>query len=780
VVIPSQRRTGDIDAGIEWTDDPERVSAIDLPVLGMTCAACVRRVEKAVAALPGVIRSEINLPLSRASIQFHPSQVAVVALAQAIRGAGYQVPEDALHPQADGAERSAASAVAQAGQREQRSLRRDFYWAWGLTLPLLVVAMSHGALPGTAGMTGMVAQAVLGSAVVFGPGRRFFAAGVVAMRHRSPDMNSLIALGCGASWGVSMVGVLIHLADASGRAAMPPLYFEAAAAIVAFVLLGKRLEARARQQVTAAVSGLAALLPRQCARIEANGSEIQIDPAELMPGDQVRIRPGQRLPADGTVIDGESTVDESLLTGESAAIEKSPGSAVYAGAVNHAGILVVRVARSGRHTALGRISAAVEAAQSGKAPIARLADRVSAVFVPVVLAIATVTLCVWALVDGSGDGLVRGIERFVAVLVIACPCALGLATPAAVAVATGRGAELGILFKGGPALEAASRIDTVCLDKTGTLTAGFPSVVEVVLASSAECSPDQLVAAAAALEQVSEHPLGKAVVREAARRGLFLTEPREVVIDAGGGISGRVDGHRVAVGNQRYVAALTLTPASGSDHERWLASCVAAGRTPLWVIRDGVWIGSISLAEPALPEARAVVAELGRMNIAVQMITGDHAGAAAAVATEVGIAIVHSQVPPLEKAHLVRQAKVGGHHVAMVGDGVNDAVALAASDLGVAMGHGTEVAMSAGDVTLVRGGLASLVTALALARATMHTIRANLFWAFVYNAIGIPLAAGVFTPITGWQLSPVFASAAMSLSSVSVLLSSLRLRRFAR
>jgi P-type Cu+ transporter len=763
VVIPSQRLTGDIagDLGAEVPAAAETSTTIELPVLGMTCAACVRRVEKAVAALRGVTLAEINLPLSRASIQFHPSLVAVETLAQAIRGAGYEVPEDALTPQpvsSDGSS-SLASRIAEAGQREQARLRRDLMLALGLTAPLLVVAMSHGALPFTDGMTGMLAQGVLSSAVVLGPGWRFFTSGLTALRHRSPDMNSLIALGCGASWGVSMVGLLMHLTRVG---TMPPLYFEAAAAIIAFVLVGKWLEARARQQVTAAVSGLAALLPKRAARLDAEGGEHLIDPAALVAGDLVRIRPGEHLPADGTVIEGESTVDESLLTGESAAVEKSQGSAAQCGVA----------------------AAAVEAAQGGKAPIARLADRVSAVFVPSVLAIAAVTFCVWALVDASGDGLLRAVERFVAVLVIACPCALGLATPAAVAVATGRGAELGVLFKGGPAIEAASRIDTVCLDKTGTLTAGEPSVVEVVAADVGDLawSQDALVAVAASLEQASEHPLGKALVREASRRGLTLTSPREVVVDAGGGLSGEVAGHRIAVGNLRYaLAALAVLPASGAgidEQDPWLARCIAAGSTPLWVIRDGSWIGSLALAEPAVPAARAVISELHRMKVTVQMITGDHPGAAAAVAAAAGIEIVHSQVRPLEKARLVEQAKLGGHHVAMVGDGVNDAVALAASDLGVAMGGGTDVAMSASEVTLVRGGLTSLVTALALARATMHTIRANLFWAFVYNAVGIPLAAGVFAPLTGWQLSPVFASAAMSLSSVSVLLSSLRLRRF--
>ena len=489
---------------------------IELPVLGMTCAACVRRVEKAMAAVPGVGTTEINLPLSLARIELLPAAPApgvansvtdgaiggaigptdeaaaeaarsatLLALAAAIRDAGYEVPDDALHPAAPMA---AEQATAAAELQSARALRRDLAISLLVTSPLLVLAMSHGAWPALSTWPGLVAQAVLGTAVVVGPGRRFFSAGLRALRHRAPDMNALIALGCGASWLVSMVELGFHLRH-GGHGAMPGLYFEAAAAIITFVLLGKWLEARARQRVAAAVTHLAALLPKQAARLTEDHREELVDPSALVPGDRVRIRPGEQLPADGTVLEGESTVDESLLTGESAAIDKSEGSPVYAGATNHSGTLIMRVARSGAETTLGRIAAAVQAAQGQKAPIARLADKVSAVFVPVVLALATVTFLAWALADPSTAGLLVAVERFVAVLVIACPCALGLATPAAVAVATGRGAELGVLFRGGPALEAASHIDTVCLDKTGTLTAGAPSVTMVEVAPGLDLAP---------------------------------------------------------------------------------------------------------------------------------------------------------------------------------------------------------------------------------------------------------------------------------------------------
>lgn len=759
------------------TDGPAPETVLELPILGMTCAACVRRVEKAVAKVPGVARAEINLPLSLARIEVLTARPELLEqLAAAVREAGYEVPSDALHagPSAPLHELTAAAEAKSAA-----ALRRDLAVALVATSPLLAMAMSHGAWPWAATASGLIVQAVLGTLVVAWPGRRFFTGGVSALAHRAPDMNALIALGAGAAYLASVVELVRGLPELwrhGHHAAMPHLYFEAAAAIITFVLLGKWLEARARTRVAAAVTQLAALLPKAAARLLEDDSEEQVAPSALAPGDRVRIRPGEQLPADGTVLDGESTVDESLLTGESAAVDKSEGSPVYAGSQNHAGTLVVRVARSGERTTLGRISAAVAAAQGQKAPIARLADRVSAVFVPVVLAIASAAFLAWLIADPTGAGALVAMERFVAVLVIACPCALGLATPAAVAVATGRGAELGVLFRGGPALEAASHIDTVCLDKTGTLTAGAPSL----LALEARGEPGELLRATASLEQASEHPLGKALVRAALERGLTLAAPRQVAIEPGGGLRGEVEERAVAVGNQRFAKATLgreLAAAELALAERATASA-GAHATLLWMIVDGEVAGVAALAEPAVPEAARVIARLTAMGITSQLVTGDQPAAARAVARAVGIDVVHAQVSPLDKAKLVERLRGEGKRVAMVGDGVNDAVALAASDLGVAMGTGTDVAVSASEVTLVRGGIAALPTALALGRATLHTIRANLFWAFVYNAVGIPLAAGVAAPWTGWQLSPVFASAAMSLSSVSVLLSSLRLLRF--
>jgi Cu+-exporting ATPase len=714
-------------------------TTVDLPVLGMTCAACVRRVEKAVAAVPGVAKAEVNLPLSRARIVVDdPARLG--AAAAAIREAGYEVPADALDPSATGASRLAA--IAQAEHEEVHGLRRDAALAIALTLPLIAVAMAHGLVPAT---PSVIVQLVLGTIVVLGPGRRYVRGGWRAVRHGSPDMNTLIALGAGTAWLSSAVVAARWLAGP--RHHMPELYVEAGAAIIAFVMIGKVLESRARARLSAAVRGLLSLAPATAHR--EDGSDV--DAGSLAPGDRIRVRPGERVPADGTVVEGRSALDESMLTGESLPVDKEEGSPVYAGTLNQQGALVVRVARAGADTSLARIARAVEDAQGSKAPIARLADRVSAYFVPVVLVLAALTFAGWMAAGASPE---TALGRMIAVLVIACPCALGLATPAAVAVGTARGAELGVLFRNGGALEVASHIDVVALDKTGTLTTGHP-----VLASDL---PDDVLRIAASLEQASEHPIARAVVAAAKRRGLALVQPADVVAEPGAGIRGTVEGHAVWIG-----ATVTI---------------------------DGVERGRIEIVDPPADDAKPTIEELRRLGIEPVMITGDREEAARRIAAEVGIETVHAGVKPTQKAALVAALREPGpaggdawvaktdvaaavprvhRRVAMVGDGINDAPALAAADLGVALATGTDIAAAAADVTLLRGGISALPTALMLARATLRTIRRNLIAAFLYNVVCIPIAAAGL-------LSPVLASAAMSLSSVSVLLSSLRLRRYMR
>ena len=738
-------------------------TTLDLPVLGMTCAACVRRVEKAALAVPGVARAEVNLPLSRARIVLDPAVASAGGAAAAIRAAGYAVPADALDGAPSGARRMAA--IERAHADETAGLRRDAAVALAATVPLLALAMSHGALVPAANAASVIAQLALGTLVVLGPGMRYLRAGLRAARHRAPDMNTLVALGAGAAWLSSAIAAIGWLAGPRGHA--PELYFEAGAAIVAFVMVGKLLEARARSRLSDAVRGLVSLAPSTARRRAgggggggAGGEAREVDAAALAPGDVIEVRPGERLAADGTVIEGHSAVDESMLTGESLPVDKAEGAPVYAGTLNHHGALAVRVARAGAATALARIARAVEDAQGGKPPIARLADRVATYFVPAVLALAALTLVAW-LAAGAGAG--AAVESMVAVLVIACPCALGLATPAAVAVGSARGAELGILYRSGAALELASAIDVVCLDKTGTLTAGRPALVGAALS-------DEALRLVASAEQQSEHPIARAIVEGAKARGAALSAPSEAAAAPGAGISAVVDGRRVLAGTRAHLllAGVDVPPEAPGAHP---------GATVSHVAIDGAYAGTLAVADPPAPGAREAVAALRALGIEPRMISGDREAAARAVAREVGIERVHAGVRPTEKAALVAEARAG-HRVAMVGDGINDAPALAAADLGVALGSGTEIAAAAADVTLLRGGIASLPAALELARATMRTIRRNLVAAFAYNVLCIPLAAGVLAPLTGWRLSPVIASAAMSLSSVSVLLSSLRLRGF--
>jgi Cu+-exporting ATPase len=772
------------------------IDSIDIQ--GMTCASCVRRVERALRAVPGVQDATVNFATEQASVTYDASLTTQDALAQAVRNAGYEV----ARPRVEAAASTRAEAMDQAAQDEQRAIRRDFTLAALLTVPLLVIAMSHGAIPGTEGLAGRWLQLALATPVVFGPGMRFLRRAWAALRHRTADMNTLVSIGALAAWAYSTVAVVAPgLFPHAGHGAQPHIYFEAAAAIVTFVLLGKLLETRARKRLADAVRGLVSLVPGTARRLrDDREDEVPVD--ALRPGDLVLVRPGERIPADGEVVRGSSAVDESMLTGESMPVDKREGATVSGGTLNHSGALTIRLTRTGGDTALGRIVDAVEQAQGARAPIARLADVVSGYFVPVVIGIAAVTLLIWFALDPTAAGFATAVERFVAVLVIACPCALGLATPAAVAVGTGRGAELGVLVKGGATLEAASRIDTVLLDKTGTLTTGKPALTDIVSVSG--MSERELLGLVAAVEQESEHPVARAIVDGAAARdakgdgapsdasgdgapsdasadgvasAARLERASDFVMEPGAGVAGTVAGRAVRVGTSAWMsrAGVDASPLEG-EAER----LAALGRTPSFVSIDGALAGLVAVADRPVPAARQALAELARMGIEVAMVTGDRLRTARSVADELGIARVIAEVRPEDKARVVADERARGRTVAMVGDGINDAPALAGAHVGIAVGHGTDIAVAAADIALLGGGIASLPTALRLARATLRTIRQNLFWAFVYNVVGIPIAAGALYPLTGWLLSPVLASAAMSLSSVSVLASSLRLRRFAR
>ncbi|MCY1071858.1 heavy metal translocating P-type ATPase [Nannocystis sp. RBIL2] len=749
-------------------------TSVELPIAGMTCANCVRRIEKALRAVPGVSEATVNLVTQRATVRFAPDTTSPRALVEAITKAGYSVPNFDAAPAARSEAATRAEALEQSEQREQRGLRRDFILAAALSVPLLIVAMSHGAIPGTEGTFGRWLQFGLATPVVFGPGRRFLRLAWKALRHGAADMNTLVSIGTLAAWVYSTVTLTLPgLFPHAEHGVMPHLYYEAAAAIISFVLLGKLLETRARRRLSDAVRGLVALVPTTARRVN-DGREDDVPVESLVPGDLVLVRPGERIPTDGVIVRGVSAVDESMLTGESIPVDKTKDAPVFGGTLNQSGALVVRVTHTGSETALARIVEAVEQAQGSRAPIARLADVVSSYFVPIVLAIAGVALLAWIAVDPTAAGFAVAIERFVAVLVIACPCALGLATPAAVAVGTGRGAELGILVKGGAALEAASRVDTVLLDKTGTLTEGKPELTDVV--PDTGWSAAELLALVAAVERESEHPVARAIVEGARQREIRAAQASDFRMEPGFGIAGSVDGRVVLVGTSAWLGRSGVDAASLEAEAEGLAE---RGRTPSFVAVDGVLAGLVAVADRPTAGARQTVASLRDMGIEVAMVTGDRRSTAAAIAAELGIDRVIAEVRPEDKAQVVADERARGRVVAMVGDGVNDAPALAGAHVGVAIGTGTDIAIAAADIALLRGGISSLPVALRLARRTLRTIRQNLFWAFVYNVIGIPIAAGALYLWTGWLLSPVLASAAMSLSSVSVLTNSLRLRRFA-
>ena len=728
----------------------------------MTCAGCVASVERALAAVPGVERAMVNLATERATVIVDSRQVDVADLADAVRRAGYGL----IVPDA-----GAVDAAERARAAERRETRRRFFVALVLGVPVVVLGMGHGLwrVPGERWI-----ELVLTTGVLIFAGGTIYRRAWSATRHGSADMNTLIALGTGAAFLYSVVATAAPRAVLPAATGMhePPVYFEAAAAIVILVLLGRMLETGARARTSAAVRKLARLQVKTARAIEGD-REIERPIEDLRVGDTVVVGEGESVPVDGVVVAGGSTVDESLLTGESRPVTKDLGHEVFAGTVNGSGSFRLRASRVGRDTVLQQIVRMVEEAQGSKAPVQRLADRVSAVFVPIVLGLALVTFAAWMALGPAETRLATALVNAVSVLIIACPCAMGLATPTAVLVATGRGAELGLLFKGGAALEVAGGIDVVAFDKTGTLTAGRPSVTDVVPADGFD--EMRLLAIAAAAESGSRHPLGEAIVAEARRRGI---EPRaldrfEAV--AGSGVSARIAGQQALAGRIGWLedAGVNIGP-----WEEGVSKLAAAARTPVLVSLDGRVAGLLGISDPVRDGAAETIAALREMGCEVVMLTGDRQATADAVAASIGRPTVVAEILPGGKAEEILRLKASGRRVAMVGDGVNDAPALAAADLGVAVGTGSDVAIAASDVTLVGSDPRGIPASLALSRRALRTIRQNLGWAFAYNILGIPIAAGALYPWTGWLLSPVIASAAMALSSVSVVSNSLRLRTF--
>jgi Cu+-exporting ATPase len=749
----------------------EPMQELSLPVVGMTCASCVNRVERYLGKADGVTAAAVNLANERATVQFDASRIDRAGIVAAIEAAGYEVGREAA---ADVAEDEAVEAERRVRAAERRELLLSALAATGIGLVMMAVMLWPGGTgwPMERINVWMLAPATF---VEFVLGRRFLVRAARGIRHGDLTMDTLVTMGTLAAYGYSLVVTL--LPDEVMAAGLSlETYYDSAAVIIGLVLLGRWLEARARGQAAGAVGALLKLQPAT-ARVLRDGAERDVPIAEVRVGDLVRVRPGERVPVDGAVVDGTSAVDESMITGESIPVEKAPGDRVIGATMNASGSFVLRAERVGRDTTLAQIVKMVERAQGSKAPIQRVADAVTGWFVPAVVVLASLAFIAWLLV-GPEPRLPLALSSAIAVLIIACPCAMGLATPTAIMVGTGKGAEAGILVRDGAALEDAQRITAVVLDKTGTLTRGEPEVASITpLGEFADGAVDDLLGLVAAAERGSEHPLAEAIVREAERRQLPVAEATRFEAVPGGGVRAAVAGRALLAGTARLLAAegIDVGPFVNAAEE-----LERAGRTPVLVAVDGVAAGLLGMADTLKPGARESVARLRGAGLEVWMITGDRPAVARAIGAEAGIDAdrILAEVRPEEKAARVAALQAAGARVAMVGDGINDAPALAQADLGMAIGTGSDVAVEASDVTLIGDDVRGVPTAIRLSRATMRTIRQNLGWAFGYNLVLIPVAAGVFYPVTGWLLSPALAAGAMALSSVSVVTNSLRLRRF--
>ena len=765
-----------------------------IPVSGMHCAGCSSRVQQALESTPGVSAATVNLMTNSATVEFDPSAVTPQRLVEAIRETGYgaELPADRVSTPVLVDQQDAARAA------EIRELRQKFtvslaaaILAMLLSLPLAsadpgttrdplmrvmmpLSRMFERIVPGVADVSADVWRYLLLAVtipVIGWAGRHFYSRAWAAARHRMADMNTLIALGTGAAFLFSLA---MTLADDwfSARGIRPQVYYEPVVWIIALILLGNLLEARAKNRTWEALRRLIALRP-PTARLLRGGEEQTVSLDDVRVGDRLLVRPGETIPADGVILDGSSHVDESMLTGEPEPVRKVVGDSVVGATLNRNGALQLRVTRTGEETVLARIIRLVREAQGSKPPIQRLADRVSAVFVPVVLVLATLTFGVW-LLFGPEPSYLHALVAAVTVLIIACPCAMGLAVPTAVMVATGRGAELGVLIRGGEALERTGDVDVVVLDKTGTITEGRPRVGSVIAASESGLNADRVLQLAASVERFSEHPLGESIVAEAERRTIPLLPVTAFESRTGRGVEGVVEGHRVALGNVALMREAKVDPAA---LDRQIGR---PDETRVYLAVDGRVAGLITVSDPVRSSSAEAVRRLKELDLDLLLLSGDDQRTTTSVAQTVGIDHVVAEVLPSGKLQEIRRLQREGKSVAMVGDGLNDAPALAQADIGIAMGGGTSVAVEAATVTLMRGDLMGVVDGIALSRRTMKIIRQNLFWAFIYNLIGIPIAAGVLYPRFGLLLSPAMAAAAMAASSVSVVSNSLRLRNYQR
>src|SRR5471030_368682 len=747
-----------------------REETTELAVEEMTCASCVGRVEKALAQVPGVLEASVNLATERARVRHLAGVVAISSLEAAVRQAGY-------------ATRRLTAQTADAGdqdaerrEKEARGLRQSLLISAIFSLPVFILEMGshlippmhHWVMAVLGQQTSWYLQFVLATLVLFGPGLRFFRKGIPALLRGAPDMNSLVSVGTSAAYGYSVVATFLPEVLPKGTA---NVYFEAAAVIVTLILLGRTLEARAKGKTSQAIKRLIGLQAKT-ARVEHNGESVEIPLDQVTTGDIVLVRPGEKVPVDGDVVEGTSYVDESMITGEPVPVLKAAGAAVVGGTLNKTGAFSFRVTKIGANTVLAQIIRLVEEAQGSKLPIQALVDRVTMWFVPAVMAAATLTFFIW-LLFGPAPALTFALVNAVAVLIIACPCAMGLATPTSIMVGTGRAAELGVLFRKGEALQALRDVSVVALDKTGTLTKGRPELTDLIPAEGFEY--DEVLALVAAVETRSEHPIAEAIVAAAKQRNITLARVDDFDATPGFGVSARISGSTVAVGADRFMTQLGLNVESFRQTAQRLGE---QGKSPLYAAIDGRLAAVIAVADPIKETTPAAIKALHALGLKVAMITGDNAATAAAIARQLGIDEVAAEVLPDGKVAALKTFRVNGARVAFVGDGINDAPALAEADVGLAIGTGTDVAIEAADVVLMSGDLRGVPNAIALSQATLRNIKQNLFWAFAYNVVLIPVAAGALYPFNGTLLSPIFAAAAMALSSVFVLGNALRLKRF--
>jgi len=748
--------------------DGRRRKTVTIPIGGMTCAACASRIERVLAKKEGVLRVSVNLATEKATVEYDPGITRISAIRQAIGDIGYK---------ALGTGSKAVDEDKQRKEKEIRILWTKFIISAVSAAPLLYIAMApmipwlHFPLPGFLEpmhfpLNYAIAQIILVIPAIIA-GYKFYTVGFKALMLRSPNMDSLIAIGTSAAVVYSLYSTF--RIRSGNMNAVEELYFETAGVIITLILLGKSLEAVSKGKTSEAIKKLMGLAPKTAIVIQ-DGKETEIPIEEVEIGDVILVRPGEKIPVDGEIIFGQTAIDESMLTGESMPVDKKAGDKVYAATMNTNGMFRFKATRVGSDTALAQIIKLVEEAQGSKAPIAKMADIVSGYFVPIVVAIAIIAFACWLI---AGQTLVYALTIFISILVIACPCALGLATPTAIMVGTGKGAEYGILIKSGEALEVTHRIDTIVFDKTGTITEGKPRVTDIIPAGGV--SRERLLRIAASCEKGSEHPLGEAIVKKAEEENLDLLRVDRFEAIPGHGIEASVEGMDVLIGNMKLMDGRGIALGEMEEQSERLA---VEGKTPMFIAADNGIMGVIAVADVVKESSVKAVKKLQSMGIEVIMITGDNRNTAGAIARQVGISRVLAEVLPQDKANVVKKLQSEGKKVAMVGDGINDAPALVQADIGIAIGSGTDVAMESADIVLMRSDLMDVPTAVHLSRSTIRTIRQNLFWAFGYNAAGIPIAAGILRFFGGPLLSPMFAAAAMSLSSVSVLTNALRLKRF--